>query len=317
MPRPAKQRLEFLEVREPVQAALAAGQPVVALESTVIAHGLPWPANMTVAQAMEEAVRAEGAIPATIAVLDGRIVVGLDAGDIERLATSSDVRKASRRDLAPALVQKATAATTVAGTLACATLAGIQVFATGGIGGVHRNAAETFDISSDLTELARIPIITVCAGAKAILDLPLTLEYLETQSVPVIGYGTSELPAFFVRTSGLPVPYRADTPDEVAAIAKMQWQMGHSGGLLVTCPIPQEHSLAPHVAEQAIAAALHEAQEQRVHGAALTPFLLARVAELTGGESVSANQALLLNNASIAAGIARSLSTRSAGTIRV
>lgn len=315
MPRPAKQRLEFLEVREPVQAALAAGQPVVALESTVIAHGLPWPANMNVAQAMEEAVRAGGATPATIAVLDGRIVVGLDAADIERLATSGDVRKASRRDLAPALVHRATAATTVAGTLACAALAGIQVFATGGIGGVHRNAAESFDISSDLTELARVPIITVCAGAKAILDLPLTLEYLETQSIPVIGYGTSELPAFFVRTSGLPVPYRADTPDEVAAIARLQWRMGHSGGLLVTCPIPEEHSLAPHVAEQAIAAALDAAQEQRVHGAALTPFLLAQVAELTGGESVSANQALLRNNASIAGRIAYSLATRHAGAI--
>jgi pseudouridine-5'-phosphate glycosidase len=317
MPRRAKQQREFLEVREPVQAALASGQPVVALESTVIAHGLPWPANMRVAQAMEEAIRAEGAIPATIAILDGRIVVGLDAGDIERLATSSDVRKASRRDLAPALVQKATAATTVAGTLACAVMSGIQVFATGGIGGVHRNAAETFDISSDLTELARVPIITVCAGAKAILDLPLTLEYLETQSVPVIGYGTSELPAFFVRTSGLPVPYRADSPDEVAAIATMQWRIGHSGGLLVACPIPEEHALPPDVAERAIEAALHEAREQGVHGAALTPFLLARVAELTGGESVGANQALLLNNASVAAGIARSLATRYAGTIRV
>jgi pseudouridine-5'-phosphate glycosidase len=317
MPRPAKQQLEFLEVSETVQAALAADQPVVALESTVIAHGLPWPANMTVAQAIEETVRTEGATPATIAVLDGRIVVGLDARDIERLASSHDVRKASRRDLAPALVQKATAATTVAGTLACAALAGIQVFATGGIGGVHRNAAETFDISSDLTELARVPIITVCAGAKAILDLPLTLEYLETESVPVIGFGTSELPAFFVRTSGLPVPYRADTPEEVAAIARMQWRIGHSGGLLVTCPIPEEHSLAPAVAERAIAAALHEAREQRVHGAALTPFLLARVAELTGGESVSANQALLLHNAAIAARIARSLATREADTTRV
>jgi pseudouridine-5'-phosphate glycosidase len=182
---------------------------------------------------------------------------------------------------------------------------------------VHRNAAETFDISSDLTELARVPIITVCAGAKAILDLPLTLEYLETQSVPVIGYGTSELPAFFVRTSGLPVPYRADTPDEVAAIAATQWRIGHSAGLLVACPIPEDHALAPHVAEQAIEVALHQAREQRVHGAALTPFLLARVAELTGGESVSANQALLRNNASIAAGIARSLATRNQGTIRV
>jgi pseudouridine-5'-phosphate glycosidase len=317
MARPAKNHLEFLEVREPVQAALAAGQPVVALESTVIAHGLPWPANIEVAQAMEEAIRVEGATPATVALLDGRIVIGLDTRDIERLVTPRDVLKASRRDLAPALVHKATAATTVAGTLACAALAGIRVFATGGIGGVHRNATQTLDISSDLTELSRVPIITVCAGAKAILDLPLTLEYLETQSVPVIGYGTSELPAFFVRTSGLAVPHRADTPDEVAAIAKMQWRMGHPGGVLVTCPIPEEHALNPQVAEQAITAALHEAQEQRVYGAALTPFLLARVAELTGGESVSANQALLLHNVRIAARIANSLATRNSGTIRV
>jgi len=307
---PAENILEFLEIREPVRAALSAGRPVVALESTVIAHGLPWPTNVEVAEAMEAAVRQEGATPATIALLDGRIVVGLAAPEIERLATARQVLKASRRDLAPALVHKSMAATTVAGTLACAALAGIQVFATGGIGGVHRGAERTFDISADLVELSRLPVVTVCAGAKAILDLPLTLEYLETYSVPVIGYGTSELPAFFTRTSGLPVPHRADTPEEVAAIARMQWRGGHSGGLLVTCPIPTEHALAPFRAESAIATALQEADEQHVQGARLTPFLLSRVGELTGGESVAANKALLLNNASVSAKIACSLAKK-------
>jgi pseudouridine-5'-phosphate glycosidase len=303
----AENMLEFLEIREPVRAALTAGRPVVALESTVIAHGLPWPTNVEVAEAMEEAVRREGATPATIALLDGRIVVGLTAPEIERLATAGQVLKASRRDLAPALVHKSLAATTVAGTLACAALAGIDVFATGGIGGVHRGAELSFDISADLVELSRLPVVTVSAGAKAILDLPLTLEYLETHSVPVIGYGTNELPAFFTRTSGLPVPHRADTADEVAAIAWTEWRLGHSGGLLVTCPVPTEHALAPQLAESAIVTALREADEQQVQGARLTPFLLKRVGELTGGESVTANKALLLNNAGVSAKIACSL----------
>ncbi len=306
---------QYLQIAEPVRAALAAGEPVVALESTVIAHGLPWPANVEVARAMEDAVRAEGATPATIALMDGQIVAGLDAAGIERLATAEHVLKASRRDLAPALARKAIAATTVAGTLACAALAGIRVFATGGIGGVHRGAAQTLDISADLIELSRSPVVTVCAGAKAILDLPMTLEYLETQSVPVIGYGTDELPAFYTRSSGLPVPHRADTPDEVAAMAHIQWQCGLGGGLLVTCPIPAEHALASDVAEAAIAQALREAEEQHIRGAATTPFLLARVAELTGGESVSANRALLLNNARLAARIACSLASLSTITV--
>jgi len=250
---------------------------------------------------MEAAIRAEGAIPATIALLDGEIVVGLDDAQLERLGNEDGVLKTSRRDLAPALARRATAATTVAGTLACAALAGIRIFATGGIGGVHRGAAHSFDISADLDELARSPVLTVCAGAKAILDLRLTLEYLETRGVPVIGFQTAELPAFYSRESGLAVPHRADTAEEVAEIARAQWQSGLGGGILITCPIPVEHALPPASVESAIAEALAEAEEQGIHGPALTPFLLARVAALTGGESIAANSALLLNNATWAA----------------
>ncbi len=298
---------EYVRVSEPVREALAGGHPVVALESTVIAHGLPRPANVEVARAMERTIRAEGATPATIAVLDGRIVVGLDDAEIARLGTAEGVLKASRRDLAPALVRRATAATTVAGTLACAALAGIRVFATGGIGGVHRGAERSLDISADLGELARSPMLTVCAGAKAILDLPRTLEYLETQGVPVVGFQTDELPAFYSPESGLPVPHRADTAEEVAAIARAQWQSGLGGGILVTCPIPSHHALPHDTLESAISLALTEAESQMVSGPTLTPFLLARVAELTGGESVAANRALLLNNAAWAARFAAAL----------
>jgi pseudouridine-5'-phosphate glycosidase len=292
---------DYLRVSAPVRDALAEGRPVVALESTVIAHGLPRPANVEIARAMEAAIHAEGAVPATIALLDGEIVVGLDDTQLERLGNEDGVLKASRRDLASALVRRATTATTVAGTLACAALAGIRIFATGGIGGVHRGAAHSFDISADLDELARSPVLTVCAGAKAILDLRLTLEYLETRGVPVIGFQTDELPAFYSRESGLAVPHRADTVEEVAKIARAQWQSGLGGGILVTCPIPVEHALPPASVESAIARALAQAEEQGIHGPALTPFLLARVAALTGGESVAANSALLLNNATWAA----------------
>lgn len=297
----------YLRVAQAVSEALAAGRPVVALESTVIAHGLPRPANTQVALAMEDAVRAEGAIPATIALLDGRICVGLSAEEIARLGEESDVWKASRRDLGVALARRATAATTVAGTLACAALAGVRVFATGGVGGAHRGAGASFDISADLLELARAPVITVCAGAKAILDLSLTLEYLETHGVPVIGYQTDELPAFYTRESGLRTPHRADSPQEVAAIARAQWESGLGGGLLVTAPIPAEHALPRAQVEAAVEQALAEAQTAGVSGPRLTPWLLARVAELTGGESVAANRALLLNNAAIAARIACAL----------
>ena len=300
-------RSSYLRVAREVSEALAAGRPVVALESTVIAHGLPRPANVEVALAMEAAVRAEGTTPATIALLDGRICVGLSAEEITRLGEEPGVWKASRRDLGVALARRATAATTVAGTLACAALAGVRVFATGGVGGAHRGAATSFDISADLPELARDPVITVCAGAKAILDLPLTLEYLETHGVPVIGYQTDELPAFYTLESGLRTPHRTESPQDVAEIAHAQWRSGLGGGLLVTAPIPAEHALPRAAMEAAVERSLAEAATEGVSGARLTPWLLARVAELTGGESVAANRALLLNNAAIAARIAVAL----------
>ncbi|HEV2238473.1 MAG TPA: pseudouridine-5'-phosphate glycosidase [Ktedonobacterales bacterium] len=290
-----------LRVAPEVAAALAAERAVVALESTVIAHGLPYPENVAVARAMEAAIRAEGAVPATVAILDGQIRVGLEDAAIERLGTATGVRKASRRDIAPALASGALAATTVAGSLACATLAGVRFFATGGIGGVHRGAATSFDISADLLELGRAPVVTVCAGAKLVLDLRLTLEYLETQGVPVLGYQTDELPAFYVRASGLPLTQRADDPRQVAATARALWSSGLGGGMVVACPIPTEHALAREPIEAAIAAALQAADEQGVRGAAVTPFLLAHLAEATHGASVAANRALLLNNAMLAA----------------
>lgn len=306
--RDPEQISEYLRLGEPVRPALTAGRPVVALESTVIAHGLPHPENIEVALAMEAAVRAGGATPATVALLDGRIVIGLSEAEIERLATERGVMKASRRDLAVALWRRATAATTVAGTLACAALAGVRVFATGGIGGVHRGAATTFDISADLPEIARAPVVTVCAGAKAVLDLPLTLEYLETLGAPVIGFQTDELPAFYVRESGLPTPFTVASAEEVAGIARAQWRSGLGGGVLVTVPIPREHALPPERVEAHIRRALAEAATAGVAGARLTPWLLARMAELTQGESVTANRALLLNNATVAARIAVALS---------
>jgi pseudouridine-5'-phosphate glycosidase len=276
---------QYLRLAPEVRDALASGQPVVALESTVIAHGLPRPTNLTVAREMEAAIRAAGAIPATVALLDGSIVVGLSKAELERLAT------------------------TVAGTLACAALAGIHVFATGGIGGVHRGAAESFDISADLIELGRAPLVTVCAGIKAILDLPLTLEYLETQGVPVIGAQTDELPAFYCRTSGLRVPFRAETPSEIAAIARAQWEGGLGGGLLVTCPIPEADALPERDFADALAQAEHDAADAHVTGPAITPFLLARIGALTEGTSIAANRALLLNNATWAARIASAMAT--------
>lgn len=299
----------YLRLGEAVAGALAAGRPVVALESTVIAHGLPRPANVEVAGAMEEAVRAAGATPATVALLDGRIVIGLSAAEIARIGAEPGVWKASRRDLAVALARRAAAATTVAGTLACAALAGVRVFATGGIGGVHRGAEATLDISADLPELARAEVVTVCAGAKSILDLPRTLEYLETLGVPVIGFQTDELPAFYTRESGLRVPHRAETPEEIAAVARAQWASGLGGGVLVMAPIPEAHALSRGQVEAAVARALGEAEAAGAHGAGLTPWLLARMAELTDGESVAANRALLLNNASLAGRIAVALAS--------
>lgn len=294
---------DFLSIHPEVAAALKANRPVVALESTVISHGLPYPANVETAAALEAAIRAEGAVPATIAVLDGRIRVGLDGDDVERLAKPG-VRKVSRRDLPLVLAQGADGATTVAATMIAASLAGIAVFATGGIGGVHRGVETTLDISADLEELASTDVAVVCAGAKAILDLPRTLEYLETKGVPVIGFGTDRFPAFYTASLPLPVDGRCDSADEVARVLRAKWQLGLGGGVVIGVPIPDEAALDAEAVEAAIAQAVTEAEAHGVRGKDLTPFLLARMEVLTGGASLAANRALLLNNATIGARIA-------------
>jgi pseudouridylate synthase len=295
----------LLQYHPDVLDALNHHRPVVALESTLITHGLPYPVNLEVASGMEQAVRDNGAVPATIAVLKGRITVGLTQDQLAYLAQARDVRKCSRRDFPIVLARQGDGATTVAGTMIVAHMAGIRVFATGGIGGVHRG--HPFDVSADLMELARTPVAVVCAGAKAILDLPLTLEVLETHGVPVVGYQCSEFPAFYTRTSGLPLDIRCDTPEDVAAILRSREALGFSTGTLVATPIPEKDELPAQVAETAIAQALKEAEEQGVRGKEVTPFLLARVSELTHEESRTANVSLLKNNARVAAGIARAL----------
>jgi pseudouridine-5'-phosphate glycosidase len=274
----------------------------VALESTVITHGLPRPQNLQLARDMERTVRENGAIPITIAILDGIVRIGLTDGELERLANEEHARKISLRDFATAIVKKECGGTTVAGTMFAAHKAGIKFFATGGIGGVHE--VETLDISTDLQTLADTPMIVVCAGAKAILDLPATLEYLETMAVPVVGYGTDEFPAFYSRHSGLPVSVRLDSPQEVVGFAKAHWEMGTKSAVLVCQPLSEEVEIPYEKVADAIQQARSEAQEKRVHGQSLTPFLLGRMAELTGGESLRANLALLLNNAKLAAQIA-------------
>lgn len=286
-----------------VALALRQALPVVALESAVITHGLPRPENHLLAQALEQEVRAQGATPATIALLDGKVHIGLTAEELERLAYEDNTRKISRRDFGIAITRHESGGTTVAGTLIAASIAGIRVFATGGIGGVHRNAP--FDVSADLPELSRSPLVVVCAGAKSILDLPATIEVLETMGVPVIGYGTDEFPAFYSRESGLPVNVRADTPEEVAGIARAQWDLGIQSGLLVVQPPPADASLPREQIEQVIQQALTEAGENKVSGSAVTPFLLDRVSKLSGGASMHTNLALLRNNAQLAAQIAR------------
>ncbi len=294
-----------LRLHPDVQHALDQHQPIVALESTVISHGLLWPENFDLARRLEATVRAGGVTPATMALLDGEVRVGLTEKEIEYFATAKDIWKISRRDYPVALAQKRAGATTVAGTMLAAHWAGIKVFATGGIGGVHRGNAT--DISADLPELARTPVIVVCAGAKAILDLPATLEWLETHGVPVIGWGTDEFPAFYSRASGLKLEARADSAEDVAAIARAMWGAGLTGGLLVCAPCPAEAAKPMAEMEKAIAIALSEAETQNVRGKAVTPFLLARVAALTGGESKAANLALLENNARVAAEIAKAV----------
>ena len=293
---------KYLDVSPEVAEALAAGKPVVALESTIISHGMPYPRNVETALLVEQTIRENGAVPATIAIIGGRLKAGLSKDEIEYLGKSGrNVAKTSRRDIAALVARKADGATTVTTTMMIAHMAGIRIFATGGIGGVHRGAETTMDISADLEELGNTPVMVVCAGAKSILDLGLTLEYLETKGVPVIGYGTDELPAFYTRHSGFGVDYRADSPEELAAMFKAQRDLGLKGGMLVTNPIPEEYSMDKAVIDAAIDQAIKEASEKGIKGKETTPFLLAKVVELTGGDSLDSNIALVLNNARLAA----------------
>jgi pseudouridylate synthase len=293
-----------------ITRAVDMGAPIVALESTVITHGLPRPQNLELARNMEKQIRDAGATPATIALLDGKIRIGLSDEELIRLANaeSDSTLKVSHRDFATAIVKKVNGGTTVAGTMFAANMAGIKVFATGGIGGVHKESA--FDISTDLHSLAEIPTIVVCAGAKAILDLPATLEYLETMGVPVVGYGTDEFPAFYSRESGLGVSARLDSPKEIADFAQAHWNLGMKSGILVTNPIPETEAISKSEMEPMIAQASAEAIAQGIHGQKLTPFLLGRISELTKGKSLKANLALLLNNARLAAEIAKEMGSK-------
>jgi len=293
---------KYLDIKPEVAEALAAGKPVVALESTIISHGMPYPQNVQTALEVERIVRANGAVPATIAVIGGRLKAGLTAEEIEYFGKKGQaIAKASRRDLAVLCARGEDGATTVTTTMIIAHMAGIRVFATGGIGGVHRGAETTMDISADLEELGQTPVMVVCAGAKSILDLGLTLEYLETKGVPVIGYGTEELPAFYTRTSGFRVDYRMDTPAELAKAFKTQNDLGFPAGMLVTNPIPEEYAMPLEVITAAIDKAIAESVEKGIHGKETTPFLLARVSELTGGDSLASNIQLVFNNARLAA----------------
>lgn len=301
-------RHPWIEIAPEVADTLAAGGPVVALESTIISHGMPYPANVETALEVEGIVRAAGAIPATIALIDGRIRVGLTTDDLDRLGSATDVAKASRRDLAVLAMRRATAGTTVAATMLIAAQAGIALFATGGIGGVHRGAEDTFDISADLEELGRTPVSVVCAGAKSILDIPKTLEYLETRGVPVIGYRSDAFPAFFARESGSAVDARFDTPAEIAAVIAAQKALDLSAGLLITNPLPEADAMPAGAIEAIIREAVADAQARGIAGKELTPFLLAHINERTGGASLKANIALIRNNARLAAEIATALS---------
>jgi pseudouridine-5'-phosphate glycosidase len=295
---------EYLHVRPEVADALAAGRAVVALETTVIAHGLPYPGNLEAARRMAAAVRAAGAVPAAIGLIDGRVRVGLSEAEVERFARTRDAAKVSRRDLGPVLAGGGLGATTVAGTMVCAALAGIRVFATGGIGGVHRGGEASLDISADLMELARTPVAVVCAGAKSILDLARTLEVLETDGVPVVGYGTDELPAFYARRSGLRLEARVDSPAEAARLLRAHWGLGLRSGIVIANPPPDDAALDPAQAEAWIDRALAEARDQGVAGKDVTPFMLDRLGDLSGGKTGAANLALLEANARLAGEVA-------------
>jgi pseudouridylate synthase len=301
-------KYSFLDIAPEVADALQNKRPVVALESTIIAHGMPFPENVETALRCEALVREHGAVPATIAIVDGKFKVGLSREEIEMLGREGvKVPKTSRRDIAFILARKGNGATTVASTMIAARLAGIPVFATGGIGGVHRGAAETMDISADLQELARTNVAVVCAGAKAVLNLELTLEYLETHGVPVVGFQTDEFPAFYTRRSGLPVDYQLDTPEELAYALRVKWDTGIQGGVVIANPIPKAYAMNRESVEQAIEQAIHDADAQGIKGKAVTPFLLARIEQITAGVSLQANKALVLNNAELAARVAAAM----------
>ncbi len=296
---------KYLDIRPEVAEALRAGKPVLALESTIISHGMPYPRNMETALQVEAIVRERGVVPATIAILGGRLKVGLAPEEIATLGKLGlKVHKASRRDIPFLVAKREDGATTVASTMIIAALAGIRVFATGGIGGVHRGAPETFDISADLQELAHTNVAVVCAGAKSILDIGLTLEYLESNGVPVVGYQTEEMPAFYTRESGFKVDYRVDSPREVAAALKAKWDLGLNGGVIIAVPIPAEYAMDPAVISAVIARAVAESEERGIKGKDVTPFLLDRVQQITGGDSLNSNIQLVYNNARVGAEIA-------------
>jgi pseudouridine-5'-phosphate glycosidase len=297
----------FLQFSPEVQAARAAGKPVVALESTIISHGMPYPQNVQTAREVEQVIRDAGAVPATIAIIDGRICIGLADEQLELLGQAKDAFKVSRRDLAYVLATNKLGATTVAATMICAKLAGIEVFVTGGIGGVHRGAETSFDISADLQELAQTSVAVVCAGVKSILDIGLTLEYLETHGVPVVSVGQAAFPAFFTRDSGFRADFQLDSPDEQARFIRTKWQLGLEGGVVVSNPVPEVSAMKGEEIGAIIAQALREADEQGVKGKLVTPFLLARIKELTGGRSLVTNIALVKHNALVGAQLAVAL----------
>jgi pseudouridylate synthase len=303
-------KADLLRMAPDVAAAVKAGKPVVALESTIITHGMPYPENVRTAREVEAVVRAGGAVPATIAVFDGAVRVGLSDVELETLGQAKDVMKLSRADLAFAVSAGRTGSTTVAATMICAHLAGIQVFATGGIGGVHRGVEQTLDISADLDEFARTPVAVVCAGAKALLDLPRTLEYLETRGVPVVCYRSDEFPAFWSRSSGLPAPLRLDQPAEIAAFMRARKGLGLDGGLVVANPIPAAAEIPAAEIESLVRQAIREADGKGITGKAVTPYLLGRMLKLSGGRSLPANITLVKNNAALAADIAAALRAR-------
>ena len=291
---------DYLSVTPEIQEAIDAGKPVVALESTILSHGMPYPQNVEFAHKVEEIVRAEGAVPATTAIMGGKLKVGLNAEELLVMCKAEGVGKVSRRDVAVYLATGMTGATTVATTMIIASMAGIRFFATGGIGGVHRGAEKTMDISADLQELANTPVCVVCAGAKSILDLGLTLEYLETQGVPVLGLRTDELPAFYCRTSGFKLDYNCPDEATVAKIMKTKWDIGLKGGAIVGNPVPEQYAMDPVEMNKVIDRAVEMAKEQGIHGKATTPFLLAKIKDITGGSSLAANIQLVYNNAKLA-----------------